>query len=155
VIRGRRDRHGRGLRGPLGPAHLPIVRSRSAVFGASVLDAVDFVEERLVAIESTSATGLVAAFDAVDIVVDDVGPADDRDDTSVESALGSSVALGRAEPADDRRPVRLVVHRRPIEHRSRDPRERDRLVRDVVVRLAAEILALDPRDLDPEYDAPD
>ena len=156
MIQGRRDRHGRGIRGPLGPAHLPIVRSRASAFGSWVLDAVDFVDDRLAEIESrTGVTGLVDAFDAVDIVIDDLPPAEDLDDRSAAAGADNAIPLGRIEAAEDRRPARLIVHRRTVEQRGQDKSAREQVVREVVVRLAAELLGLEPSALDPGYDTPD
>jgi hypothetical protein len=152
VIQGSRDRHGRGIRGPLGPAHLPIIRSRASVFGSWVIDAVDFVDDRLAEIElQTGVTGLVDAFDAVDIVIDDVPPAENLHD---RPAAGEDdvIPLGRIEPIAGRRPARLIVHRRTVEQRGLDKPAREQVVREVVVRLAAELLGLEPGSLDPQYD---
>src|SRR5438094_10352586 len=44
--RSRRDRHGRGLRGRLVPAELPLARSRAEQFDDLVLDAVEDLERR-------------------------------------------------------------------------------------------------------------
>src|SRR3982751_6159540 len=44
--RSRRDRHGRGLRGRLVPAEVPLARSRAEQFDDLVLDAVEDIERR-------------------------------------------------------------------------------------------------------------
>ena len=44
--RPRRDRHGRGLRGRLVPADVPLARSRAEQFDDLVLDAVEDIERR-------------------------------------------------------------------------------------------------------------
>ena len=44
--RSRRDRHGRGLRGRLVPAEVPLARSRAEQFDDLVLDAVEDLERR-------------------------------------------------------------------------------------------------------------
>src|SRR3712207_8198549 len=44
--RPRRDRHGRGLRGRLVPAEVPLARSRAEQFDDLVLDAVEDLERR-------------------------------------------------------------------------------------------------------------
>src|SRR4051812_15286177 len=44
--RPRRDRHGRGLRGRLVPAEVPLARSRAEQFDDLVLDAVEDIERR-------------------------------------------------------------------------------------------------------------
>ncbi len=48
-------------------------------------------------------------------------------------------------------PSRLVVFRRPIEHRCDSRAELDALVLTVVVEQVAELLGLPPEDIDPRY----
>lgn len=48
-------------------------------------------------------------------------------------------------------PSRLVVFRRPIEHRCDSRAELDALVLTVVVEQLAELLGLPPEDIDPRY----
>lgn len=48
-------------------------------------------------------------------------------------------------------PSRLVVFRRPIEHRCDSRADRDALVLTVVVEQLAELLGLPPEDIDPRY----
>ena len=71
--RGRRsrDRHGRGLRGPLYPATLPAARSRAERFDALVIEALEPIEARW----RTELTQLDVAVDDVPEV--HVGPDDD------------------------------------------------------------------------------
>lgn len=49
------------------------------------------------------------------------------------------------------RPTRLVVFRRPLEHRARDREELEALVLTVVVEQVAELLGLPPEDVDERY----
>ena len=127
-----RDRHGRGLRGPLLPAGLPAARSRAEQFDDLVLDAVS----RLVRRFRTELADVA-------VVVDEVPPA---------GAPGGAdgVELGRGEPAADGAPARIVVHRRPVESRASGLRAREDLVHDVVVDAVAELLGLPPEEVDPE-----
>ncbi len=53
------------------------------------------------------------------------------------------------------RPTRLVVFRRPIEHRSETRSDLEALVHRVVVEQVAELLGLDPHDVDPTLDDED
>lgn len=132
--RRRRDRHGRGLRGPVLPADLPGWRSRSARFDEAVLDTVEDVEERL-----------GRTLEGVEFAVEDV-PAGDPAPWEDES-----VPLGRLFGSDGRRPARIVLYRRPIEARANTGRERADLIHDVVVEQVAHLLGLTPEQVDPRY----
>jgi predicted Zn-dependent protease with MMP-like domain len=128
--RRRRDRRGRGLRGPLLPDALPGARSRAEQF-----------DELVVAELSRVARRFRAELDDLDVLVDEVPPDD-----------GEVVRLFRTSPAAEGRPARLVVHRRPVEARARGVRAREALVHHVVVEGVAEVLGLSPEDVDPDHD---
>ena len=49
-------------------------------------------------------------------------------------------------------PSRIVVFRRPIEHRAEDRKDLDALVLTVVVEQVAELLGIPAQDVDPRYD---
>ena len=51
--------------------------------------------------------------------------------------------------------TRLVLFRRPIEHRCETRADLDALVLTVLVEQVAELLGIDPADVDPRYDAGD
>jgi predicted Zn-dependent protease with MMP-like domain len=128
--RRRRDRRGRGLRGPLLPGELPGARSRGEQF------------DELVVAELTRVAGRFRdELGVLDVLVDEV-PQDD----------GEEVRLFRTSAAAEGRPARLVVHRRPVEARARGVRAREDLVRHVVVEGVAELLGLSPEDVDPDHD---
>jgi predicted Zn-dependent protease with MMP-like domain len=128
--RRRRDRRGRGLRGPLLPGDLPGARSRAEQFDELVVAELTRVLRRF----STE-------LDDLDVLVDEVPPAD-----------GEEVRLFRTTRAAEGRPARLVVHRRPVEARGRGTRAREDLVHDVVVEGVAELLGLSPEEVDPDHD---
>lgn len=135
----RRDRRGRGLRGPLLPDSLPAARSRAEAFDELVLDSLDRLSLRW-----------SAELAEIEVVVEDVpavGPGDE-DARSREDG----VALARSEPATGDRPARIVVHRRPVESRAKGLRAREDLVHDVVVDAVADLLGLAPEVVDPERD---
>src|SRR3982751_2514667 len=120
-----RDRHGRGLRGRLVPAEVPLARSRAEQFDDLVLDAVEDLERRW-----------------------------ERELAGVEFAVeDGSVPLARVLPAhrEDGRevPPRIVVYRRPLEIRAHDREDLADLVRDVVVDQVAVLLGRDPEEIDP------
>jgi predicted Zn-dependent protease with MMP-like domain len=52
-------------------------------------------------------------------------------------------------------PTRLVVFRRPIEHRSPTRADLEQLIVTVIVEQLAELLGIDPEQVDPRYRGPD
>ncbi|HSN06908.1 MAG TPA: metallopeptidase family protein [Candidatus Angelobacter sp.] len=129
----RRDRHERGLRGPLAPATSPATVPRSERFGDLVVAAVDRLEPRW-------GTRLAA----VDVEIHDVPDVTDPD--------GSEVPLAGHRPASGSRAATIVVYRRPVELRAPEHLDRVDLVRDLVAEQLAELLGMAPSDLDPSYD---
>jgi predicted Zn-dependent protease with MMP-like domain len=134
----RRDRRGRGLRGPLLPAALPAARTRSEAFDEMVLDSLDRLSLRW----GSELAG-------IEVVVEDV-PAASSDDGAGPPESG--ITLARAEPATGDRPARIVVHRRPVESRAKGRQAREDLVHDVVVDAVADLLGVAPEVVDPERD---
>lgn len=153
---GRRDRHGRGLRGVLLPAavrvaerdvRLPASRTRSDRFDDLVRAAFERVEARW-------PDALTAAELAVEEVPPPAALAQARELGATEGLVaddtaGGAVPLGRVRPATPGAPARFVVYRRPIEVRSDGPQDLAELVHEVVVDLVAELLGLDPDQVDP------
>ena len=130
----RRDRHGRGLHGPLVPPWLPAGRvSRADRFDELVADAVD----RLAADWGDALRG-------VDVVVTESpgGRSPTRRHRRSPSAGWTPLTGG---------PPRLVLHRRPIERRTSDGADRADLVADVVAELVADLTGLTPEQVDPGY----
>ncbi|MFF5773004.1 metallopeptidase family protein [Streptomyces californicus] len=124
----RRDRHGRGMRGPLAPPQVPLSASRGESFRDLVQDSVERLERRWPQLAE------------VDFVVLDV-PAVAEDTVP----LGGSVSAGKGRPAQ------IVVYRRPVELRTKSRDERALLVHEVVVEQVAELLGLSPESVDPRY----
>ncbi|RCG27928.1 peptidase [Sphaerisporangium album] len=136
----RRDRHGRGMRGPLAPANVPIARARSERFDDFVLDAVDRLKPKW-----------GGQLSAVEFAVEEVPPADELLDGP--GRLSSDpIPFGRAQPAAGGSPAVVVVYRRPLEARARDRDTLGALVHDVVVEQVASLLGLSPETVDPGYD---
>ncbi|PPK97802.1 putative Zn-dependent protease with MMP-like domain [Kineococcus xinjiangensis] len=131
--RRRRDRHGRGLRGPLLPSTVPGARTRAERFDDLVLDAVELLERRW-------AEDLAG----VEFAVEDVPPSDPAPWEE------GGVPMGRLFPADGSSPPRVVVYRRPLETRAQEGELED-LVADVVVEQVAHLLNLTPEEVDPRY----
>ncbi|MFE9820221.1 metallopeptidase family protein [Streptomyces sp. NBC_00236] len=124
----RRDRHGRGMRGPVAPPQVPLSASRADSFRDLVQDSVERLERRWPQLAE------------VDFVVLDVPG------TSEET-----VPLGSALPAEKERPAQIVIYRRPVEIRTKNRDERALLVHEVVVEQVAELLGLSPESVDPRY----
>lgn len=129
----RRDRHARGIRGPLGPPVLPIVRSRSERFDALVVAAVDILEQS------------VPELADVDVVVEDIPPGPSR------KGRFDPIDLGHCRGPEGEFPARITVYRRPIEMRSAAGVARERLVRESLVELVAELLGRSPAEVDAQY----
>ncbi|MFG3499455.1 metallopeptidase family protein [Streptomyces sp. NPDC047928] len=124
----RRDRHGRGMRGPVAPPQVPLSASRGDTFRDLVRDSVERLERRWPQLAD------------VDFHV-----------LEVPSAPDESVPLGTSLPAGRDRPARVVVYRRPVELRAKNRDERALLVHEVVVEQVAELLGLAPESVDPRY----
>ncbi|MEP7035825.1 MAG: metallopeptidase family protein [Actinomycetota bacterium] len=133
-----RDRHGRGLRGPMAWPPVPGMATRAEQFDELVLDAAARVEAR---------AGKMLG--EVEFAVEDVPPSDPAPWESAD------VPLGRLFAAQGKMYPRIVVYRRPVETRADDARELAALVNDVVVEQVASMLGVDPRELDPGYDPDD
>jgi len=133
-----RDRRGRGARGPLAPAHVPLVESRSERFDNIVLDAVEHVERRW-----------RDQLRSVDFAVEEVPTVEPGLvlDDEIESA---GVPLARLYPAGVDHPARIVLYRRPLELRAIDVEDLEDLVHDIVVDEVARFLGLAPEVVDPD-----
>ncbi len=107
-------------------------RSRSERFDALVLDAVEALEARW-----------RSELSRVEFAVEDV--------PSPGASAPTTVPLGRAFPAGPTGPARVVVYRRPVELRAKEPSSRAELVHDVVVECVADLLGLSPDQVDPGY----
>jgi predicted Zn-dependent protease with MMP-like domain len=136
----RRDRHGRGLRGPLAPAGVPLARTRAQHFDDLVLDAVSRLDSRW---EQQLAS--------VEFAVEEVPP------PGVDNGAdgGDPVPLARLDPVAAGRPARIVVYRRPAQARAEGDDELAALVFDAVVEEVARLIGVDPETIDPGYDADD
>lgn len=134
--RRRRDKHGRGLRGPLAPSDVPLAKSRAEKFDDLVLDAVERIERRW-----------KAELARIEFAVEDV--------PSLDGWLHDWVPLARNYPAHGALPPRVVLFRRPLETRALSHQDLRRLVRDVVVEEVASLFGTDPEQVDPGYSRSD
>ncbi|MEU8740992.1 metallopeptidase family protein [Streptomyces halstedii] len=123
-----RDRHGRGMRGPVAPPQVPLSVSRADTFRDLVQDSVERLERRWPQLAD------------VDFLVLDV-----------PVAAEETVPLGSSLSAAKDRPAQIVVYRRPVEIRTKSRNERALLVHEVVVEQVAELLGLSPESVDPRY----
>lgn len=131
-----RDRRGHGMRGP---GVLPLVlgvpetRTGRERFDALALAVVSEIDARW-----SEALGLV------EYAVEDT-PQLPHDWAMDRVPLGSTVrGVGS-------RPSRLVLFRRPIEHRCSSRRELEAMLTQVVVEQVADLLNVDPAVIDPRY----
>ncbi len=131
-----RDRRGRGMRGPgVLPAELgtPAQRTARQRFDQLVLDVVTPLDQRW-----QRHLGLVEyAVEDTPMLPDDWGD---------ETIPLSSLVRGKGQSA-----TRLVLFRRPIEHRSANRDELEAMVHTVVVEQLAELLGLTPGQVDERY----
>lgn len=135
--RHRRDRHGRGLRGRLVPATVPLARTKAEIFDDLVLDTVETLERRF-----------ARELAGVEFAVEDVPPDLNVYDSDVLE--DGEVPLARLLPGRPGRhpmPPRIVLYRRPLEFRAADRDDLAALVRDVIIEQVANLLGIDPDDL--------
>ena len=135
--RGRRDRRGRGMRGPgvapqvPGVPELRTARERFDDLALGIISEVDAAwADRLGLVE-------YAVEDAPQL----------PDDWSVDTVPLSSLVRGSGA-----RPTRLVLFRRPIEHRCETRSDLEAMILTVVVEQVAELLNVEPSVIDPRYE---
>ena len=131
----RRDRHGRGVRGPLMPTKIPRYRRRPELFDAAVLEAYAPIQQQF-AVE----------LESLDIAVDTIPRMRlnmDWDSFPPEVVVDGPVPLGRIIQAGIDihgypTRARIVIFRMPIEQR-------------VLTQLVAQYLGITPEDIDPHF----
>ena len=138
----RRDRHDRGLRGPILPHNVPTYESKREVFSAKVKEAIEEIDAR---ISEKLKTGLTE----IEFSIDQI-PSDRELDSRRKS-----VPLGRNESSQGGKPARIVLYRRPIELRGTDEDSLNRIIRDVLAENIGALVGMNPNDVDPEYQGPD
>lgn len=127
---GSRDRHGRGIRGPVTGPHLPLLRSRVDLFDMTVTSTAEYLKD-LWPDELASVAFEVAAMPA---------------------ELGETPAVDRWRVELKKR--RVILYRLPIERLSRlhsyDDLHKRMMVESCVFRAVAELLGKDPWELAPD-----
>ncbi|MEI5672377.1 MULTISPECIES: metallopeptidase family protein [unclassified Nocardioides] len=135
-----RDRRGRGMRGPgVRPEHpgTPALRTKRERFDDLVLGIVTEVDGRW-----QDRLGLV------EYAVEDAPQVPDDWDTGTVPLSSLVRGTGGA-------PTRLVLFRRPIEHRCETRGDLEALVLTLVVEQVAELLGIDASEVDPRYQGDD
>jgi predicted Zn-dependent protease with MMP-like domain len=132
--RAHRDRHGRGLRGRLVPATVPLARTKAEIFDDLVLDTVEALERRY-----------AKELAGVEFAVEEVPPELNVYDSDVLE--DGEVPLARLLPGRQAVPPRIVLYRRPLEFRAIDREDLADLVHDVVIEQVANLLGVDPDEL--------
>ncbi|WFB09148.1 metallopeptidase family protein [Streptomyces sp. LX-29] len=140
----RRDRHGRGMRGPIAPPQVPLSISRAESFLDLVQDSAERLERRWPRLAEVDFTVLDVPVPGFDGLSPDGHGGDPVWD-------GETVPLGRFIAAHGNVPHRIVIYRRPVEIRTKNRDERAMLVHEVVVEQVAEFLGLTPESVDPKY----
>lgn len=139
----RKDRRGRGRRGPdlrpspLAPRGVPAHRTRGDRFDSLAVAVLDDIEQRW-----------EGELPPVDLAVEEIPvlPVDWSADR---------VPLGSLVPATASTRARIVLFRRPIEHRAEGPAELAAVVLAVLVDQVAELLGVPPTEVHPDYPADD
>lgn len=126
-----RDRHDRGLRGPLIPHVAPIYENPSKTFERMLTHAVEDFGVRL-----------GNELEHLEIRLEEIP--NNRDLTLAEN----SVPLGRIEIGN---PTKIVIYQKPIELRCKNLNAIDRLIRDTLADLIGLAIGIRPSDIDPDY----
>ena len=132
-----RDRRGRGMRGPGVLPRVPgepELRTRRERFDDLALGIVMEIDERW-----QDRLGLV------EYAVEDAPLV--PDDWTTDTVPLSSLVRGSGST-----PTRLVIFRRPIEHRCENREDLEAMVLMVVVEQVAELLGIEPERVDPRYE---
>ncbi|KGN40850.1 metallopeptidase family protein [Knoellia aerolata] len=127
----RRDRRGRGPRGPLAWPPVPAMRSRRETFDDVVIEVAERAREYL----GTRYAG-------VEFAVEEVPSSDPAPWEEQAAAVGRLVPVGGAVGH------RIVIYRRPVETRARDAAEVAVIVREVVAEQVAALLNVPPSEID-------
>ncbi|NYI79231.1 metallopeptidase family protein [Nocardioides panzhihuensis] len=132
-----RDRHGRGRRGPMAvptDPKVPTLRTRRERFDDIALAIVSDIDARW-----QSRLGLIEY------------AVEESPDIPKEWTVEDHIPLGSLERGSGATPARLVVYRRPIEHRCQTRAEVEAMVLMVVVEQVADLLGIAAEDVHPRY----
>lgn len=138
----RRDRHNRGLRGPLMPHNVPAHETRRDIFLNLVKSAIEEIDERI-------GEKVKGSLSSIEFSVDQI-----PSDVELKNRK-TSVPLGRHESAIGNKAAKVVLYRRPIELRGTDEESLERIIRDVLAENIGTLVGMNPNDVDPDYRGPD
>lgn len=133
----KRNRHGRGRRGPILDARLPGARTREEHFEDLVIESAERLADRW--------GERVTAIDFRLLLV----PGSKV--LAKSEAVGSRVPWGSNRSGRPGRPERITLYRRPIEVACLAPTELAECVHLAVVEQLADLWAMDPQEIDPGY----
>ena len=139
----RRDRHGRGVRGPLS---LPNPLTGAPMRLPGHVSAAEFFIQAITASVQRLMQTCPDALVGVDIGVEDVPS------STFDWALLERVPLAAAIDATTTRPARIVIFRRPLERRASDRADLRDLVHITLVEQLSALTGRSMHDLDPEID---
>lgn len=131
----RRDRRGRGLRGPLMPSVTPAWRTRSDRFDDLVLACMERLESRL-----------PDELSGVEFAVEEIPPSEPAPWEHRAVPLGRSFPGDRLAGLNDR----IVLYRRPLLTRATGEEEVEILVRTVLAEQVSHLLEIPLEDVDPD-----
>ncbi len=126
----RRDRHGRGVRGPIAWPPVPAMLTRSAEF-----------DEVVQAGAARALRYLGPRHAEVEFAVEDVPESDPTPWEEQVAPLGRTLAAGRTSR-------RIVLYRRPIQARAATSTELEALVREVLAEQVAALLGVPPEEIE-------
>lgn len=138
------------MRGPLLPQTVPGWRSRAERFDMAVLEAYEPIERRW-----------RERLGELDVAVDEIpriaAKDPDRFQWPPEVIADGPIALARLMPAGidvrgQSTRARIVLFRKPIERRAKDPLELGDLLNEILVAQVAIYLDVDPAVIDPSFD---
>jgi hypothetical protein len=136
-----RDRHDRGLRGPLLPHNVPKRISPNQRFQAQVLAAITEIDKSASQLEKKLANRMQQ-------VTFNVEAAPSKRDVVLSAG---TVPMGRIERGN---PDVVVLYQRAIELRSFNAQQQARIVQDVLAELLGLLFGKEPIELDPTYVGP-
>lgn len=131
----RRNRHGRGLRGELLPAHLAGSRTRAERFDDWVMESAERLERLWGEDIQTYQFTVREIPDGLEELV----------------RRGGSIPLASSSPGLGPKPPVITIYRRPVESTARGLVPVNELIHDVVVEQLASLMGLDPETIDPTY----
>lgn len=130
IVGERRDRHGRGVRGPLAWPPVPAMVTRGAEFD-------DLVQ----ACAARALRYLGPRHEEVEFAVEDVPESDPTPWEEQAAPLGRTLAAGRTAR-------RIVLYRKPIQARATTTAELELLVKEVLAEQVASLLGVPPDEID-------